>query len=402
MAERELAPCPRWVEDEALIRHLLGTFLDKIERNVKPQIRVNSRSTPQLFDFNGQDTQYLWSLIEQLSTSYQLIVIKKQRHTVGQETYENAQIRFDASHEALLRSWLNRPQGGAYITEWNTAVAKYAALFDAPRDFLSSHPILHPEKSADDVVYSLSLLKAELDTPTTLRVLSSKCFWGDSKFLDGREDIPGSLFPLLSGKIRTRPLLINAFIPADSSAVLFIENQDTFLSMVSRADDKARPHGLCFSNMTLVYSAGFRGSAARIREPGNAIFALLGLPGSQAVERFKQWWFLSNGPTLPCYFWGDMDFSGMAILGALGKIFSGIEAWRPGYEAMLKFHKNGISHSPASAGKEKQKDPGATGCHYADARLLPLLRETGRFLDQEVVDMVDLPPHEIPSGRANH
>jgi len=40
-------------------------------------------------------------------------------------------------------------------------------------------------------------------------------------------------------------------------------------------------------------------------------------------------------------------------------------------------------HRPESAAKEGQADPGLTGCSYADAVLLPALRQTGLCVDQE-------------------
>lgn len=41
------------------------------------------------------------------------------------------------------------------------------------------------------------------------------------------------------------------------------------------------------------------------------------------------------------------------------------------------------SHAPDEAKKSGQTDPGQTGCRYADAVLLPALRQHERFVDQE-------------------
>ncbi|MFT5082441.1 MAG: hypothetical protein ACI9Y1_000466 [Lentisphaeria bacterium] len=57
---------------------------------------------------------------------------------------------------------------------------------------------------------------------------------------------------------------------------------------------------------------------------------------------------------------------------------------------MLNSHASGIFHSLDAANKGKQKDPGITGCAHADETLLPLMRRTGGFLDQEVVDVLGL------------
>jgi len=64
-----------------------------------------------------------------------------------------------------------------------------------------------------------------------------------------------------------------------------------------------------------------------------------------------------------------------------------MEAWQPGYTAMLERLPDG--HPAKDAGKQDQLDPGETGCRYADERLLPALRRTGRFLDQEAINWQD-------------
>lgn len=86
---------------------------------------------------------------------------------------------------------------------------------------------------------------------------------------------------------------------------------------------------------------------------------------------------------MPCHFWGDLDYAGIAILKALRLRFPGIEAWQPGYALMLKQLAGG--HRAGDTGKQEQVDPGGSGCPYADRQLLPAMRQQGRFLDQERV-----------------
>ena len=295
MNEKALPPCPKWVKDEPIISHLLSTLIDKIDRDVKPQMRISLKTMPQLYDFNDQDTEYLWSLVEQLDIQYHFLSIKKQRASAGQVSYDNAQIRFNASSENIVRQWINRPISTSYSMEWDSAVSRYSSCFSTTADFLKNNQIQHTEKSADEVIHSLSRLNKELDRPATLRALSAKFFWGDSKFLDNREDFLRSLFPEQSCYIKSRPLLINAFVPDVFSSVLFIENQDTFLMLSDLADDNSLPKESMLNEVALVYSAGFRGSASRIREQGNATFSLVGLSTPQAVNKFKQWWLFFSG-----------------------------------------------------------------------------------------------------------
>ncbi len=47
-------------------------------------------------------------------------------------------------------------------------------------------------------------------------------------------------------------------------------------------------------------------------------------------------------------------------------------------------YENGRGHYPNMADKTEQKDPGLTGCTYADEKLLPAIRASGRFVDQEM------------------
>ena len=81
---------------------------------------------------------------------------------------------------------------------------------------------------------------------------------------------------------------------------------------------------------------------------------------------------------------GDLDFAGMQILASLREVFAQAEAWRPGYGELIRALSEGGGHLPEMASKERQTDPGTTGCRYADDELLPLMRQRGRFVDQEV------------------
>jgi hypothetical protein len=98
-------------------------------------------------------------------------------------------------------------------------------------------------------------------------------------------------------------------------------------------------------------------------------------------EWLEAW--LYRRPVIPVFFWGDLDYSGMAILRDLKAIFPNLEAWQPGYARMLARLNAGAGHLPDEAGKAGQLDPGDTGCPYADQELLPAIRKSGRFVDQE-------------------
>lgn len=205
----------------------------------------------------------------------------------------------------------------------------------------------------------------------TPRQLSSLAFMGHSKILDDKErflDQIGALARMLPA-----PLLFNVSLPPPSiplDGLLFVENQDTFLML---AKNHAIAHGLA-----ILYAQGFKAGTARLRSASARSISYL-----QGAERaFELEAALSDRGT-PCYFFGDLDFSGMGILGSIRVNYPNAMAWRPGYDAMLAVLEAGGGHLPAEADKEGQRDPGSTGCDYADSILLPALRARGRMVDQE-------------------
>jgi hypothetical protein len=80
-------------------------------------------------------------------------------------------------------------------------------------------------------------------------------------------------------------------------------------------------------------------------------------------------------------------WSGMRILAAMRMSFPGLQGWESGYEALRATLMAGAGHSPEAAEKQGQRLVEETGCPYADSVLLPALRETGRFVDQEQVTL---------------
>lgn len=208
--------------------------------------------------------------------------------------------------------------------------------------------------------------------------MSARCFWGQSKFLDNREELLKTVFN--NANIRPRPIMVNACLPEEITAVLFIENHDTYINAI-----RAVPQPIDFSHYALVYLSGFQGSAKRIREPSGVSLHFHSLSNSNEKAHFEDWWFEKKNEAWQSFFWGDLDYAGMGILKALRQRFSHTEAWQPGYDIMLEQIKAGQGHDAKLASKEEQRDPEQTGCHYADQVLLPALRQTDLFIDQEWV-----------------
>ncbi|MGC1510487.1 Wadjet anti-phage system protein JetD domain-containing protein [Ketobacter sp.] len=93
---------------------------------------------------------------------------------------------------------------------------------------------------------------------------------------------------------------------------------------------------------------------------------------------------------IPCFFWGDLDYSGLGILSSLRSKFIDMIAWKPAYDVMLQHLRNGTSHSVLSSNKGVQTDPGTTNCWYSDTVLLPAIRDKALFVDQEIVEFCEI------------
>jgi hypothetical protein len=99
------------------------------------------------------------------------------------------------------------------------------------------------------------------------------------------------------------------------------------------------------------------------------------------VDAVNAW--LYGRAQIPVYFFGDLDYAGMQILANLREVFPGAEAWRLGYEFLAQLVRSGGGHRADMADKEGQVDGGVVGCDFTDSVLRPLIRETGKFADQE-------------------
>jgi hypothetical protein len=159
--------------------------------------------------------------------------------------------------------------------------------------------------------------------------------------------------------------------------VLFVENQDTYTAAAGGTPREA-------GELAVVFAAGFRGTAARVRHRSGALLHFAGTGLREHAQGFESWWH-DGGPSFgPSWFWGDLDFAGMQILKALRSRFPAMGAWPAGYGPMLGQlqSRGGYGAAAAAAAAVGQVDPGTTGCDYADGELLPAIRLHGRR-DQE-------------------
>lgn len=355
---------------------ILHRLLDKADAGrMRLQLKFGVKETPELYDFGAQSqVDLVWDDLKQLE-QMGVLELKLKRQRSGSKAYDDGRIDLIYEAESTLREWLQRPGFDPQYHLWSNALNKYSHCFEDEGDALKQAIWSYPGRNYKQLAGAFALIAETLQKPMTLRQLSALCFWGNSKYLDHAEAVIRATFPSLYQNIRSRPMLLPVYLPEQLSGILFIENQDTFLAMVAEA-----PQAL-----GLVYLGGFRGTAQRVREPGQVIFSFVGAPAVSSREAFDAFW-LGHNP-IPCHFWGDLDYAGMKILAALTQVFPGMEAWVPGYRPMLNFLQEGMGHIPAAAKKDKQVKPGVIGCDYADYVLMPAIETHQGFVDQELVQM---------------
>lgn len=358
---------PRWLVEEEWLRKLLNWFVERLDAPRERAItrRVTRETIPELFRF-GEDTGYRWKLVESLANEHGIFEIRYATSGRADVRYENAQLRLNASAEPLLRDWLLRPRVDPEQTAWREAITTYAGSFtDGGLSLLGLRP-RDLKYSPQALALAFSEVEKYLAQSMSLREISARCFRGDSKFLDSRSDFLLKLYGERASAVLPRPLLLTAFAPHAFDNLLIVENQDSFLKLVDKQPKKT----------ALLYSAGFRASAARLRSAHTRFSFLAGSDSGHFEGRWLNQDFAIR-------FWGDLDFAGMSILAVLRRSLPTLQAWDLGYATMVSDLAHGYGHEPDEARKGVQIDPIATGCMYADQTLLPAMRTHRRFIDQE-------------------
>jgi sarcosine oxidase delta subunit len=373
---------PLWAE----IQKLLNRLVDRIERaekagNTKAQVTpLNERIWPELYQADVESLkEELWKhVIEMCRWGWLTVTPNSTLHKVsGYDHSPKIQVR----DEALVRAALKRPARIRSGPErWREAVAQSLDASEAVRPVVSSYCIDIPGRSMDEVVQRLGQLSTFADKTMLLREVSAKLFWGMSKLLDNRQPLVAAILGVDECPFPASPIQLQVYLPLEYRGVLFIENQMSF-------ERALRASSTAFAALALVYAAGFKGSAQRLRNPETCslFYSQRGSRAEQATERFENWLFSrQNAHSMPAWFWGDLDYAGMRILAAMRRSISGIEAWEIGYAPMLKELEAGQGHHPEAADKAGQKPIEQTGCQYADRVLLPAIRKDSKFIDQEI------------------
>jgi len=376
-----MTDAPLWLQDPGLQTFLkeLVSRLDRAEGQGKPLARavpVDARTFPAFFKADLENTrEQYWTQLLQLAVQG-WFHLETDRVPQGAAAYE-CRPRVSRLDTALLRHATG--QVGRQVSpaeQWRAAVLDGLKASPEVLVQVCRYRLEVPGRSPAELVAQLAQLPSLTNADLMLREVSAKLFWGQSKVLDGRQALVAALLGVPECPFPEMPVQLHVRLPrCPAKEVLFIENLTTF-EQVSRNADGALPE------VALIYAAGFKASARRLRRPeGVSLYlAATGDLSPDGLAAFQDWLFGQH--ELSCWFWGDLDDAGMDILARLREGFPDMKAWTPGYAPMVRSLLAGEGHTPEHAQKAQTRAT-LTGCPYADTVLIPALRQTDRYLDQE-------------------
>jgi hypothetical protein len=350
------------------------------EERARPvRVRLSRYCAEELYEVGSQIAQEAWSGVQALEDGGLVRI----QYGTGRAA--------KAAVEAWHRDPIVEAQAGSYETlaEIGGVALKNPAVLHLAAALLASgvpEPLskliatrapdallaLRPEEA----IYRIAALRrlAQESPRLYLREASARLFESRSKILDEREDwvaaVLGQACPWQDKPIQ---LQVTAGV-GPLHLVLFVENLVTFERLRRRA-----PAGTA-----LISSGGFKASAERIAV-GEVSWYFEHPTQDDSISALKAALFEGSETRTAIAFFGDLDYSGMAILKSLRQSWPQLTAWKTGYAELLLLLTAGQGHSPEFAEKTEQKDPGLTGCVYADEVLLPALRAHRAFVDQEAM-----------------
>lgn len=381
----EVLPKPPWLDDEKEVKQLLRWFIERAIKNPQRSDKPLRKTLMDNFLPKSEAGNLSWTLLNKLTQSKlspALLTIKTKSISYDVE-WNGASVYCPQQSIAQLMDWLDY-QVDDSLSVWQRDVddaisAEEAANLDV--DFLKLKLLSFPGKKNLEVIRRLKALAKVESGDKTLRELSANYFWGDSKFLESRSsDWLGKTLPQLH--IQDRKVEVNFYLPRSYNQVLFVENLDTYHQLIQKQP-------VCINHYAIVYASGFRLSASRIREV-NSVSLHQSRMSKGGIEAFESFWFDKESVPMPSFFWGDFDFSAMAILKSLRSNFSNMQLWQPGYEAMKMQVEAERGHTVSLRDKHAQIDPNITGCDFADNIILPMLRQLQFCYDQEGINLLNL------------
>lgn len=373
---------PLWLQ-AADIQQLLNLLVNRLDsadqRGTRAQsVALGPKTWPALYEAPFESAkETLWEHVGEL-VRWGWLSAKPEGVAKVRSGYDRSP-RVTVVDESALRAAVGRPERVRSAAErWREAVFTGLTASDETKSLVSEFCLDMPDRTMHEVVARLNELPKLKNEPLRLREVSAQLFWGMSKVLDKRQAMVAALLDLDDCPFPESPVQLQVFLPPTGfRSVLFIENSMSF-------DQAVRSTSAAFDGMALAFASGFKGSAQRLRTPEGCslFFSDRGGDTRELRDVFKAWLFGKGAQ--PAHFWGDLDWSGLRILSAMRASFPALTAWEPGYAPMLSSLRAGEGHSPEAADKQGQKALAVTGCAYTDEHLAPALRDTGRFLDQEL------------------
>lgn len=393
-----------WVQ-APLIQRILRELVKSAE-----ELNLSEKFAPELHDTaDPEAADFAWAqLDEAVALGWFELAFRK---NVRVDNWSRARRRpYLQAHAQTRQMVLEHCQDAACVeahqrlAAWRDALDRHQDLTDEQRRLLINDPIggwtgsLSPEK----VIEALLAFKRQPDFHLFQREASARHFWGISKLIKDGE----AFFKLwlevgaLPYREAKAPLLVQ--LPARRlSGILFIENLTTYESTCELV--RSRTLGMTgpdvFSELALVYSQGNQ-AVGSIRHG----MAELRPSVADAGKPFAASWLsriadelCMGDQNLPVYFWGDLDLAGMRMLESLTKHLPHARAWWPGYAPMVAALLQGNGHEPLAADKEGQACSELLTCPVAKTHLMPAMKSTGRFLDQEFVDLKTLEEAASPA-----
>lgn len=375
-----------WMNNSA-IQALMGRILDRLDslgledRSRRFTFRLSDKTFPELYlQASPDDSEYLWSLLERMSSTKIVEIELDKRRTASTIARERspvlvmtpeAEVRFREilGRKPLIDPWSIAWARGCEAAQWLPVMLRTA--------FRSREHRLG-ERAPTEILSRWERLTKERFDGLGLREVAARLFWGISKALDERYEIVNALRDAHGLPwIPERPLLLPTFLAPTwrEKGVLFVENLSSYVACL--AGRVPASHGLA-----IVYGSGYKSAARRLRKPEMTLMAF-DPRGDRTAEPAYLTWFGAESDDVPTFFWGDLDYAGLSILRELRRTFPGMRAWTPGYERMVNALENGNGHTPSESDKRGQEDLGPVGCPYADDVLLEVLRRTAQFFDQE-------------------
>jgi len=363
-------------------RRIALALLAKAEGKPAARLRLDARMAPELHGHTDAEERARWWLqlqeLERRGWWRLQLAPAREFADLAERKPQLELLDFEA-----LAAWVGyQPLASRWAARWQALLQERGAP-EALRQYLARNPLPALEPLAPEQAWhSLQQLaqRCQSGQRLALRELSAQVFQGRSKLLDAREELL-LLLGAQPGQFSEAPIQLLIDCPARIEYALFVENLTSFEAL-------ADARGAAWQHALLLYAAGFKGSARRLREPAGCRLYLRAGSAAPQLDLVQRWLF--ERAELPVCFFGDLDYAGLDILRRLRELFPQAQAWAPGYRALARRLAAGGGHAPEWADKQQQADPGTTGCALADTELLPLLRRSGAALDQECLDAAAL------------